>query len=185
MNLSKREMMILGGLAVAAVAMYLFLLGPTATERARLAAEAARLSRETQKITEALKAIPKGKEGLEKDRRSLEEARRRLEEIRARLLPPGGLSTLFGEISRPSKRMGVRIASFTPKGPDPAQHGQILADLVLEGKYIDLGKFLEELFEGQILLSVSDLKLQTAKSGPPHVEMRVILKTWMRQESSG
>ena len=177
MNLSKREMVILGGLALAAVAMYLFLLGPTAKERARLAAEAARLSHETQKITEALKAIPRGKEGLE-------EARRRLEEIRARLLPPGGLSTLFGEISRPSKRLGVRIASFTPKGPDPAQHGQILADLVLEGKYADLGKFLEELFEGQILLSVSDLKLQTAKSGPPQLEMRVILKTWMRQEAS-
>ena len=103
MNLSKREMVILGGLVAAAVAMYLFLLGPTATERARLVAEAARLSRENQKITEALKAIPKGKEGLE-------EARRRLEEIRARLLPPGGLSTLFGEISRPSKRLGVRIA---------------------------------------------------------------------------
>jgi len=161
----------------AAVAMYLFLLGPTATERARLVAEAARLSRENQKITEALKAIPRGKEGLE-------EARRRLEEIRARLLPPGGLSTLFGEISRPSKRLGVRIASFTPKGPDPAQHGQILTDLVLEGKYVDLGRYLEELFEGQLLLSISDLKLQAAKSGPPNLEMRVVLKTWMRQEAS-
>ena len=177
MNLSKREMVILGGLVAAAVAMYLFLLGPTATERARLAAEAARLSRETQKITEALKAIPRGKEGLE-------EARRRLEEIRARLLPPGGVSTLFGEISRPSKRLGVRIASFTPKGPDPAQHGQILTDLVLEGKYVDLGRYLEELFEGQLLLSISDLKLQAAKSGPPNLEMRVVLKTWMRQEAS-
>jgi len=177
MSLSKREMVILGGLVAAAVAMYLFLLGPTATERARLSAEAARLSRETQKITEALKAIPRGKEGLE-------EARRRLEEIRARLLPPGGLSTLFGEISRPSKRLGVRIASFTPKGPDPAQHGQVSVDLIVEGKYLELGKYLEELFEGQILLSISDLKLQAAKSGPPNLEMRVVLKTWMRQEAS-
>jgi len=177
MNLSKREMVILGGRALAAVAMYLFLLGPTATERARLAAEAARLSRENQKITEALKAIPRGKEGLE-------EARRRLEEIRARLLPPGGLSTLFGEISRPSKRLGVRIASFTPKGPDPVQHGQVSVDLIVEGKYLELGKYLEELFEGQLLLSISDLKLQAAKSGPPNLEMRVVLKTWMRQEAS-
>jgi len=177
MNLSKREMVILGGLVAAAVAMYLFLLGPTATGRARLAAEAARLSRETQKITEALKAIPRGKEGLE-------EARRRLEEIRARLLPSGGLSTLFGEISRPSKRLGVRIASFTPKGPDPAQHGQVSVDLIVEGKYLELGKYLEELFEGQLLLSISDLKLQAAKSGPPNLEMRVVLKTWMRQEAS-
>ena len=184
MSLSKREMVILGGLVAAAVAMYLFLLGPTATERARLAAEAARLSRETQKITEALKAIPKGTEGLEKDRRRLEEERRRLEEIRARLLPPGGLSTLFGEISRPSKRLGVRIASFTPKGPDPVQHGQVSVDLIVEGKYLELGKYLEELFEGQLLLSISDLKLQAAKSGPPNLEMRVVLKTWMRQEAS-
>jgi Tfp pilus assembly protein PilO len=177
MSLSKREMVILGGLVAAAVAMYLFLLGPTATERARLAAEAARLSRENQKITEALKAIPRGKEGLE-------EARRRLEEIRARLLPPGGVSTLFGEISRPSKRLGVRIASFTPKGPDPAQHGQVSVDLIVEGKYLELGKYLEELFEGPILLSVSDLKLQAVKPGEPSLRMNVVLKTWMRQEVS-
>src|SRR3972149_696033 len=97
MNLSKREMVILGGLALAAVAMYLFLLGPTATERARLAAEAARLSRENQKITEALKAIPKGREGLE-------EARARLEKIRARLLPPGGGSPLFRGVPPPGQR---------------------------------------------------------------------------------
>jgi len=177
MNLSKREMVILGGLALAAVAMYLFLLGPTATQRARLAAEAARLSRENQKITEALKAIPKGREGLE-------EARTRLEKIRARLLPPGGVSTLFGEISRPSKRLGVRIASFTPKGPDPVQHGQISADLIVEGKYLELGKYLEELFEGPILFSVSDLKLQAVKPGEPSLRMNVVLKTWMRQEVS-
>src|SRR3989304_5956383 len=136
MNLSKREMVILGGLVAAG-----------------------------------------GKEGPE-------EARRRLEEIRARLLPPGGLSTLFGEISRPSKRLGVRIASFTPKGPDPGQHGQILTDLVLEGKYVDLGRYLEELFEGQILLSVSDLKLQAVKPGEPSLRMNVVLKTLMRQEES-
>jgi Tfp pilus assembly protein PilO len=176
-NISKREMVILGGLVAAAVAMYLFVLGPTATERARLSAEAARLSRETQKITEALMAIPRGKEGLE-------EARRRLEEIRARLLPPDGVSTLFGEISRPSKRLGVRIASFTPKGPDPAQHGEILADLVLEGKYIDLGRYLEELFGGPILFSASDLKLQAVKPGEPSLRMNVVLKTWVRQEVS-
>jgi Tfp pilus assembly protein PilO len=178
MNISKREMVILGGLAVGAVALYLFLLVPTATERARLSAETGRLSRETQKITEALKAIPRGKEGLE-------EARTRMEKIRARLLPPGGLSTLFGEISRPSKRLGVRIVAFTPKGPDPAQHGQVSADLVVEGKYLDLGKYLEELFEGQILLSVSDLKLQAAKSGESSLRMQVVLKTWMQQEPSG
>jgi Tfp pilus assembly protein PilO len=177
MNISKREMMILGGLAVAAATMYLFVLGPTAKERARLSAESARLSGETQKITEALKAIPQGKEGLE-------EARARFERIRTRLLPPDGISTLFGEISRPSKRLGVRIASFTPKGPDPAQHGQIQADLVLEGKYVDMGRYLEELFRGPILFSVSDLKVHAIKPGDPSLRMNVVLKTWVRQEVS-
>jgi Tfp pilus assembly protein PilO len=177
MNISKREIMILGGLAVAAAIMYLFVLGPTAAERARLGAEAARLSRETQKITEALKAIPQGKEGLE-------EVRARFEKIRARLLPADGISTLFGEVSRPSKRLGVRIASFTPKGPDPAQHGQIVADLVLEGKYVDLGRYLEELSQGPILFSISDLKVQAIKSGDPSLRMNVVVKTWVRPEVS-
>jgi Tfp pilus assembly protein PilO len=178
MSLSKRELLILGSLVAVAVLVYVLVLLPTSNERGRLAAEADRLSRESQSIQEALRVIPQGREGLE-------EARRRLEEIRARLLPPGGLSSLYGEISRPSKRLGVRIVSFTPKGPDPAQHGQVLADLIVEGKYLELGKYLEELFAGQYLLSVSNLQLQAVKTGEPLLRMHVTLRTWMQQESSG
>jgi Tfp pilus assembly protein PilO len=178
MTINKREIFFLGILVAAAVAVYLLVLGPTNRDLSRLTAEADRLSRELQDIQKAMEAIPKGREGLE-------EARKRIEEIRARLLPPGGLSSLFGEVSRPSKRLGVRIVSFTPKGPDPARHGQILADLVVEGKYLDLGKFLEDLFTSQYLLTISDLKLSAASAGDPVLRMHVTLKTWMRQESSG
>ncbi|MDZ4338596.1 MAG: type 4a pilus biogenesis protein PilO [candidate division NC10 bacterium] len=178
MGISKREILILAVLAVAALAVYFVVLIPTTQELTQLTAEAERLSGELQKIQKATSILPQGKEGLE-------ETRKRMEEIRARLLPPGGLSSLFGEISRPSKRLGVRIISFTPKGADPAKHGQVLADLVLEAKYLDLGKFLEELLASQYLLTVSDLKLSAAKVGDPLLRMTVTLKTWMRQEGSG
>lgn len=177
MDFSKREMAILGALVVAAVVLWFFLLVPAAKERERLTAESNRLTQQSLKIQKALKAVPKGEEGLK-------EAQERLEKIRARLLPPDGLSFLFAEISRPSKRLGVRIASFTPKGPDPAQDGQITADLVLQGTYLELGQYLEDLFDGRYLISVADLKMSAVQSGDPRLSLHVTLQSWMQQESS-
>lgn len=177
MDFSKREMAILGALVVAAAALWFFLLVPAAKERGRLTAESNRLTQQSLKIQKALKAVPKGEEGLK-------EAQDRLEKIRARLLPPDGLSFLFAEISRPSKRLGVRIVSFTPKSPDPTQDGQITADLVLQGTYLDLGQYLEDLFEGRYLISVADLKMSAVQSGDPRLSMHVALQSWMQQESS-
>ncbi len=177
MDLSKREMMILGSLVVAAAALWFFLLTPTTKERARVTAESKRLTQKSMKIHQFLQAVPKGKEGLK-------ETRERMEKIRARLLPPGGLSLLYGEISRPSKRLGIRIVSFSPKGPDPKQYGQVTCDLVVEGTYLALGQYLEELFQSRFLLTVSDLQLQAGEPGESRrLRMHAILTSWMQQES--
>lgn len=177
MGISKRELVILVALMVVAAGLYIFVLQPTAKERASLAAEAKHLARKSQKIHQALQAVPRGKEGLA-------EVKSRMEKIRARLLPPGGLSLLYSEVSRPSKNRGVRIVSFTPKGPDPTQYGQVSCDLVIEGTYLELAQYLEELFNGRYIFSVDDLTLSTIEEGDSHLRMHVILKSWMRQEAS-
>jgi Tfp pilus assembly protein PilO len=175
-DLSTREVAILGFLAVVATAVFLFVLQPMAKERVRLTAEATKLAYEARKIEQTLRAVPRGQKGLE-------EARRRLEEIRATLLP--NLSSLFSEISRPSKRLGVRIVSFTPQDPDPTQYGQVSADLVLEGTYLELGQYLEELFNGRYILTIDNLKMTAEDPGDERLRMRVILKSWVRQEAAG
>lgn len=177
MGVSRRELLILGGLVVVAAVLYFFLLLPIAGERARLTAEAERLTRQSEAIQSALRALSSGKPGLEK-------AQLRLEEIRARLLPPGGLSPLFAEISRPTQPLGVRIISYIPKGPDPARHGQVTCDLILEGTYLQLGRYLEALFRGRFLLAVDHLHLRSAALGNSRLRMDLTVKTWM-QESSG
>ncbi len=176
MEISKRELVILGFLVVAAAALYFFLLQPTTTERMRLTWESERLKHESQKIEQILKAIPRGGEGLE-------EARGRLEEIRARLLPSA--SVLFTEISRPGKRLGIRFVSFTPKGPDPGQYGEVSANLVIEGTYLDLGRYLEELFGSRYLLSVADIKMSPVNRGDARLRMHLTLKSWIQEESAG
>ncbi len=176
MDISKRELVILGVLVAVAAALYFFLLQPMTTERTRLTAEAKRLSRESQMIRQTLQAIPRGGAGLE-------EARNRLEEIRARLLP--NVSVLFAGISRPSKRLGIRIVSFTPKGSDPAQYGEVSANLVIEGTYLDLGRYLEELFGSRYLLSVADIKMSPVNRGDARLRMHLTLKSWIQEESAG
>ena len=171
MGVSVRDILIFGGLLGAAVVLYIFLLAPAARERSRLSAEAQQLTKQSELMQKALKAItPRQGTG----------AQARLEEIRGRLLPPGGLPQLLAEISRPSQRHGVRIVSFTPK----ESGREISVDLVLEGGYLQLGKYLEDLLKGPYVLAVANLQLRAKQPGDTPLEMKLILKTWM-QESSG
>ncbi len=175
MGIPKRELVILGGLMAVTAILYIFVLTPMAATRASLTEEAKRLSAESQKIQATLETIPKGRIGLE-------EARTRMEEIRARLVP--NLSTLFSEISRPSKNHRVGIVSFTPKDPDPTKYGEVAADLVVKGTYLELGQYLEELVTGPYLIAVDSLKISAVKPGDPDIRMHVILKSWIQQGAS-
>ena len=175
MGIPKREWLILGSLVMVTAILYLFVLKPMAATRARLNEEAKRLSAESQKIQATLEAIPKGRVGLE-------EARSRMEKIKARLVP--NLSALFAEISRPSKRHRVGIVSFTPKDPESTKYGEVSADLVVKGTYLELGQYLEELVMGPYLVSVDSLKISTVKPGDPDLRMHVILKSWVQQGAS-
>lgn len=173
--LSKRDLLILGSLIVVTAVLYILVLRPMAAKRAALTAEAKRLSAESQKIQATLQAVPKGRIGLQ-------EARARMEEIRARLVP--NLSVLFSEISAPSRRHRVGIVSFTPKDPDPSKYGEVSADLVVKGTYLELGKYLEELVMGRYLVSVDGLKISAVKPGDPELRMHVTLKSWIQQGAS-
>lgn len=175
MGIPKRELVILGSLMAVTIVLYFFVLQPIAATRRGFAEEAKRLSAESEKIQATLKAIPKGRIGLE-------EARSRMEEIRARLVP--NLSTLFSEISRPSKNHRVGIVSFTPKDPDPTKYGEVSADLVVKGTYLELGQYLEELVMGPYLVAVDSLKISAVKPGDPELRMHVILKSWIQQGAS-
>jgi Tfp pilus assembly protein PilO len=176
MDVSKREMVILGFTVVVMAVLFLFVLQPMAKERARLTTEATKLTEQARKIEQTLKAVPKGQAGLE-------DARRRLEEIRATLLP--NISSLFSEVSSPSKRLGVRIVSFTPKDPDPANYGQVTCDLIIEGSYLELGKYLEALFNSRYILTLENLKMSIDEPGDERIRMHVKLKSWVRQGDAG
>lgn len=175
MGIPKRELVILGSVMVVTVVLYIFVLQPMGATRARLTEEAKRVSAKSQKIQATLQAVPKGRIGLE-------EARSRMEKIRARLIP--NLSTLFSEISSPSKRYRVGIVSFTPKDPDPNKYGEISADLVVKGTYLELGQYLEELVMGRYLVAVDSLKISAVKPGDRNLRMHVILKSWIQQGAS-
>ncbi|MFQ5804053.1 MAG: type 4a pilus biogenesis protein PilO [Candidatus Methylomirabilales bacterium] len=174
MGFSRRDLLILGVLGGVATVLYFLLLLPIAGERAHLTAEVNRLSKETEKIQKMVTAFQSGKEGLEN-------VQARMKKIRSRLLPAGSVSQLLGQISRPSKQLEVRIVSFSPKDPDPAQHNQVLCDLVLEGTYLQLGRYLEAVTQGSYLLAVNTLRLDSEEPGSPHLRMNLTLKTWMKE----
>ncbi len=174
MGFSRRDFLILGVLGGASAVLYFFLFLPIAGDRARLAAEVERLMKETGKIQRTVTAFQSGKEGLEN-------VQARMEKIRSRLLPAGSVSPLLAQVSRPSKQLEVRIVSFTPKDPDPAQHNQVLCDLVLKGTYLQLGRYLEAVIQGPYLLAVQTLRLDAEEPGSPHLRMNLTLKTWMKE----
>jgi Tfp pilus assembly protein PilO len=174
MGVSTRDFLILGVLGGASAVLYFFLFLPIAGDRARLAAEVERLMKETGKIQRTVTAFQSGKEGLEN-------VQARMEKIRSRLLPAGSVSTLLAQVSRPSKQLGVRIISFNPTDPDPAQHNQVICNLVLKGTFLQLGRYLEAVTQGPYLLAVKTLRLDAEEPGSPHLRMNLTLKTWMKE----
>ena len=177
MGFTRREQVILGGLWVVAGLLWLLLLQPMAKERARLTKEAERLIQESQNLQKVLMMVRERKEATEN-------LQGHLEAIRARLLSPNNVSRLLAEISRPSQSLGVRIVSFTPKTtPDPTPQRQIPVQLVLEGTYLQLGRYLEALLEGPVLLTISDLQIRSVKLGNPRLVMQLTLQAWLRETS--
>jgi type IV pilus assembly protein PilO len=177
MGFSRREKLILGGLLVVGGLLWVLLLQPMADERARLTKEAERLIQESQNLQKALMMV--------QDRKAAaEDLQRRLEAIRARLLPSHNISRLLAEISRPGQGLGVRIVSVTPKAiPGPTIERQIPVQLVLEGTYLDLGRYLEALLKGPVLLTVSDLQVRSMKPGNLRLRMQLTLNAWLREGS--
>ncbi len=174
MGFSRRDFLILGILGGAAAVLYFFLFLPIAGDRARLATEVERLMKETGKIQKTVTAFQSGKEGLEN-------VQARMQKIRSQLLPAGGVSPLLAQVSRPSKQLGVRIISFNPTDPDPAQHNQVICNLVLTGTFLQLGRYLEAVTQGPYLLAVKTLRLDAEEPGSPHLLMNLTLKTWMKE----
>lgn len=177
MGFTRREQVILGGLLVVAGLLWFVLLQPMANERVRLTKEAERLIQESQNLQKALMRAQDRKEAAEN-------LRRRLEAIRARLLSSNNVSRLLAEISRPGQGLGVRIVSVTPKAtPGPTSERQIPVQLVLEGTYLELGRYLEALLKGPVLLTVSDLQVRSVKPGNPRLRMQLTLNAWIREAS--
>lgn len=173
LGVTVRDILIFGGFLGAAAVLYIVLLAPAARERTRLSAEAQQLTKQSQLMQKALKRITP-RQGTGGNPQA------RLTEIRGRLLPPGGLPQLLAEISRPSQRHGVRIVSFTPK-----ESGQeISVDLVLEGSYLQLGRYLEDLLKGPYVLAVANLQLRAKQPGDKRLNMKLILKSWMQESSA-
>lgn len=174
MGFSRRDLLILGVLGGAAAVLYFFLFLPLAGNRTDLTAKIERLTQETERIQRTVTASRTG-------RGDLETVQARMEKIRNRLLPPGGVSPLLGQISRPSQELGVRIVSFNPTDPDPAKQNQVICTLVLEGTYLQLGRYLEAVIQGPYVLAVETLQLQSEQPGSPHLRMNLTLKTWMKE----
>lgn len=177
MGFTRREQVILGGLWMAAGLLWFLLLKPMIEERGRLTKEAEQLLQESQNLQKALMTV--------QDRKAAaEDLQRRLEAVRARLLTPPNISRLLAEISRPGQGLGVRIVSVTPKAfPGPTSERQVPVQLVVEGSYLDLGRYLETLLRGPVLLTVSDLQLRSAKAGNPRLRMQLTLQAWLREGS--
>ncbi|MFQ5881105.1 MAG: type 4a pilus biogenesis protein PilO [Candidatus Methylomirabilales bacterium] len=177
MTSTRQEQVIMGALILLTGLIWFLLVQPTVKERARVAAEAQRLARQTHELQAALTLAKQWKDAAE-------QAQERLQAFRDRLLPPSNTSLLLAELARPSQSLGVRIISLSPKMTSSSK-GQIPIEMVLEGTYLQLGRYLEALLSGPVFLTISDLQLKPVKFGSPQLTMHLSLKAWTREEGVG
>lgn len=98
-----------------------------------------------------------------------------------RVLVKKDVSRVLRELSQDLQRHNIRILSMKPLGENPSPPGTLYQRLPVEiqvqGRYIDLGKYLEGIKERSLLFTVDSLHLE--KGEDPNLSVRLVLVAYM------
>ncbi len=101
--------------------------------------------------------------------------------LEARVLVKKDVSRVLRELSQDLQRHNLRILSMKPLGENPppptTPYHRLPVEIQVQGRYIDLGKYLEEIKERSLLFTVDSLHLE--KGEDPNLSARLVLVAYM------
>ncbi|MEO0087104.1 MAG: type 4a pilus biogenesis protein PilO [candidate division WOR-3 bacterium] len=178
MNLLQRKWLV-GGLIVLfliIVIFVIFLYQPKIASRAKLKSEAKALK---TKIEE-LRKLAKETEVLKQRIAKLEEENR---EFVARIAPRSEVLQLVRQLSEEAKKYNIKFLSIRPPGLDTLLTQEtkenplrpIPFEITLQGRYLDIGKFIADLRKFPYFIKVYELEFTGKDEIKPLIEARILV----------
>jgi len=145
--------------------------------------EASRLKRDLRLMTERTEGAKGVIEAAEHLKRELEAARLKLRYLDEKILSRRDLTRILEQLAEPTKEHHIRIISMRPMEQEKANPDSLYQSLPIEMeircRYIDLGRYLEDLKGRPLLLNVESLRIRPEEKEAPILSVHIILTAYV------
>ncbi len=180
MGMSVRERVILGLLVILLVLLWIALILPE-RERAR------RATRELAQLESQIRSSETIMAALTSTEREIRDGRERLQKLQESVLGAKDLRRILTLITRDTQELGIKVVSMRPLEERPTSGDiptrQLPIELELQGRFLDLGRYLEGLQTGPVLLTLEGVQLTRADKGS-RLALRVVAVVHVRPQGS-
>ncbi|MGQ9678168.1 MAG: type 4a pilus biogenesis protein PilO [bacterium] len=188
MGILERRVVIIGLIVyiVLGLAAWFLLYQPRINARRKAAKEIAELRKELEETRARIAQMPRlrvKKEQLEQE----------IGDIWARVVPRSEMLGLFRRISREAENKRVHFLEIVPPGLDTllqeegpsAQVRPVPFLVTVQGRYLDIGRYLQELGNYQYFVRVPDVDINARDDIRPEVEAKLLLNIYVSSLAGG
>lgn len=162
MGISLREQVAVLVVGVALVAAWILAVLP---ERER----AQRVTREFAQLEGHVRSAERSFEVMAATQRDVREGQERLRQVEERILGARDLARILTLLSRETQELGIQIVSMRPLQERAASRDvptrQLPVELELQGRFLDLGRYLEGLQAAPLLFTIEGVRITRADKG--------------------
>ena len=178
MGFSQREKIFLIAAAILSLLGWFFLCSPKWQEASRLKHD---LKLMTQR-TEGAKQVIEATERLKKES---EVSSVKLSYLDEKILMRRNLTRILKQLAEPTEKHNIRIISMKPTEEEKANPDSLYQSLPIEMemrcRYVDLGRYLEDLKNRPLLLNVENLQIRREEKEAPILSVHLVLTAYMWQ----
>jgi len=176
MGMSVRERVVLVLLGILLVVMWTALVMPE-QERAR------RATRELTQLETQIRSSESAMGVLISTEREIRDGKERLQQLQERILGVKDLRRILTLIARETHELGIKVVSMRPMEERATSSDvptrQLPIELELQGRFLDLSRYLEGLQTGPVLLTLEGVQLTRVDKGS-RLAMRVVAVVHVR-----
>lgn len=181
MGILQRKILFAGIIILILLALLsvIFLYQPKIRARAKIQAEANNLRKQIAEMKEMVK-------GIGTLRRQITQLEDQNAELMSHVVPRAQLLTLLRELAKIGERYNITFLEITPPGLDTMLQSEtaerpirpVPFQVVLQGRYLDIGAYLESLKHFPYFVKVPEFELTGKDEIRPAVEARILLNIY-------
>lgn len=183
MGLSRQEKIFLIAAGLISLLVWFLLVSPQLKEASRLKGEMEVMSHRTKEARDAVQAA-------ERIKAELEANRAKIDHLDHQILPRRDLTRILGQLTSPAREHRIQIISMKPVEGNTSNPGTpyqgVPIEIEIRCRYLDLGRYLEDLQSQSLLFTVESLQITSEGRGSSLLYGHMVLSAyiWRNDASS-